>query len=180
MPLRLLIAAAALGVSGAIAAAEPASFSDLQGLTLQADWTEDMTFRPEKAPSPRNVRSPRQLTLVFGPGDAIKHKLFRVAGEQQRTENREMELGKTQTSAVGLVQWAFDKGNLVYIETMYTGARRLIVKIDKTDGKLTCSISAQVAREGNKPVMTLGLDNKTKLELIEVKATGGNCAVKKE
>ncbi len=47
MRTRCLIAAIALCVSGAIAAAEPVRFSDLEGTTLEASWTEALTFRPE-------------------------------------------------------------------------------------------------------------------------------------
>ena len=36
-----------------------------------------------------------------------------------------------------------------------------------------------VAREGNKPVLTLSLANDSKVELLDVKATGGECTISK-
>ena len=79
----------------------------------------------------------------------------------------------------GLSGWALEDGNLVYIETLYSGARRLVVSLDRQDGKLTCAISALVAREGDKPVLTLSLANDSKVELLDVKATGGDCTIGK-
>ena len=64
------------------------------------------------------------------------------------------------------------------VETLFSGARRLIVSLDRKDGKLTCAISVQVAREGNKPVLTISLANDDKVELLDVKATGGDCTIK--
>ena len=176
---RLLIAAAALVLTGQIAAAQPVSFADLQGMTLEANWIEDMTFRPVKEKTARSVRSPRQVTLNFGPDGAIKHHLIRAAGKHSRTEDRQMKIDKSQPSGIGFVRWAFEDGNLVYIETLYSGARRLIVKLDRKDGKMTCAISAQVAREGNKPALTLSLANDDKVELLDVKASGGECTITK-
>ena len=175
----ILAAIIAVALTPGLAAAEPAVFADLQGMTLEANWIEDMTVKPVQAPKARNFRSPRQITLTFGPGDAIKHQIIRVAGNQSRTENRQMQLDKTQPSGIGFVRWTFEDGNLVYIETMYSGARRLIVAISKKDDALTCAISAMVAREGKKPVLTLALDNVTKVELVDVKASGGSCRISK-
>ena len=124
-------------------------------MTLEANWTEDMKVKPVGAPKSRDFRSPRQITLVFGPGNAIKHRIIRVAGNQSRTENRQMELDATQPSGVGFVRWAFEDGNLVYIETMYSGARRLTIAIAKKDDALTCAISASVAREGGGVLLRL-------------------------
>lgn len=174
---RIVIAILALGMSGLVAAAEPVSFADLQGKTLEANWIEAMTYRPEKEKTPRNTTSPRQVTLNFGPDGAIKHQLIRVAGKHSRTENRQMTLGKSQPTGIGFVRWALEDGQLVYIETLYSGARRLMVRLDRKDGKLTCAISAMIAREGNKPVLTISLANTDKVELLEVKATGGDCSI---
>lgn len=174
---RLLAAAFCLASTGAFA--QPVSFTDLEGLTLEANWIEAMTFRPEKEKTPRKTTSPRQVTLAFGPNGAIQHKLVRVAGKNSRTENRQMVLGKSQPTGIGFVRWALEDGNLVYIETLYSGARRLVVSLDRRDGKLTCAISAMVAREGDKPVLTLSLANDSKVELLDVKATGGDCTVGK-
>jgi hypothetical protein len=175
---RLLLAAAfCLATTGAFA--QPINFADLEGLTLEANWIEAMTFRPEKEKTPRKTTSPRQVTLAFGPNGAIQHKLVRVAGKNSRTENRQMILGKSQPTGIGFVRWALEDGNLVYIETLYSGARRLIVSLNRQDGKLTCAISALVAREGDKPVLTLSLANDSKVELLDVKATGGDCTIGK-
>ena len=174
---RLLAAALCLASTGAFS--QPVSFTDLEGLTLEANWIEAMTFRPEKEKTPRKTTSPRQVTLAFGPNGAIQHKLVRVAGKNSRTENRQMILGKSQPTGIGFVRWALEDGNLVYIETLYSGARRLIVSLDRQDGKLTCAISALVAREGDKPVLTLSLANDSKVELLDVKATGGDCTIGK-
>jgi hypothetical protein len=174
---RLLAAAFCLASTGAFA--EPVSFADLEGLTLEANWIEAMTYRPEKEKTPRKTTSPRQVTLAFGPNSAIQHKLVRVAGKNSRTENRQMILGKSQPTGIGFVRWALEDGNLVYIETLYSGARRLVVSLDRQDGKLTCAISAMVAREGNKPVLTISLANDSKVELLDVKATGGDCTIGK-
>lgn len=174
---RLLAAAFCLASTGAFS--QPVSFTDLEGLTLEANWIEAMTFRPEKEKTPRKTTSPRQVTLAFGPNGAIQHKLVRVAGKNSRTENRQMILGKSQPTGIGFVRWALEDGNLVYIETLYSGARRLIVSLDRQDGKLTCAISALVAREGDKPVLTLSLANDSKVELLDVKATGGDCTIGK-
>ena len=148
-------------------------------MTLEANWIEALTFRLEKDKTARNTTSPRQVTLNFGPDGAIKHHLVRVAGKNSRTENRQMTIGKSQPTGIGFVRWAFEDGKLVYIETLFSGARRLMVSIDRTDGKLTCAISAMVAREGNKPVLTLSLANDSKVELLDVKATGGECTISK-
>lgn len=178
MRTRILTAALfCLATTGAIA--EPVRFADLQDLTIEANWIEDMTFRPLKEKTPRNVRSPRQVTLRFGPAGAIQHTLVRVAGKHSRTDNRQMTIDKQQPTGIGFVRWAFEDGNLVYIETLYSGARRLVVGLDRKDGKLTCAISIQVAREGNKPVLTISLANDEKVELLDVKATGGDCTIGK-
>lgn len=177
MRTHVLIAIAALCMTGAAAASEPVSFADLQGKTLEANWIENMTFRPEKEKKPRNTTSPRQVTLNFGPDGAIKHHLVRVAGKHSRTENRQMTIGKSQPTGIGFVRWALEDGKLVYIETLFSGARRLIVSLDRKDGKLTCAISAMVAREGDKPVLTISLANTDKVELLDVKATGGDCSI---
>jgi hypothetical protein len=174
---RIPIAFATLCLSGLVAAAEPVSFADLQGKTLEANWIEAMTYRPEKEKKPRNITSPRQVTLNFGPDGAITHKLIRAAGKHSRTENREMTLGKSQPTGIGFVRWALEDGQLVYIETLYSGARRLMVSLERKDGKLTCAISAMIAREGDKPVLTISLANTDKVELLEVKATGGDCSI---
>jgi hypothetical protein len=179
MRTRIPIAVIALCISGGVAASEPVAFADLQGLTLEANWIEAMTFRPEKEKTPRNTTSPRQVTLNFGPDGAIKHHLVRVAGKNSRTDTRQMTIGKSQPTGIGFVRWAFEDGQLVYVETLFSGARRLIVSLDRKDGKLTCAISAMVAREGNKPVLTLSLANDSKVELLEVKATGGECTIGK-
>jgi hypothetical protein len=175
-----LTSIAAVALTAGIAAAEAAVYADLQGMTLEANWIEDMTLKPVGAPKPRSFHSPRQITLVFGPGDAIKHQMIRTGGNQpSRTENRQMQIDKTQPSGMGVLRWTFEDGNLVYIETMFSGARRLIVALSKKDDALTCTISAAVAREGNKPVLTLGMDLVTKIELLDVKATGGSCRISK-
>jgi hypothetical protein len=179
MRTRIVIAFATLGLSASIAAAEPVAFADLEGLTLEANWIEAMTYRPEKEKTPRKTTSPRQVTLAFGPNGAIQHKLVRVAGKNSRTENRQMILGKSQPTGIGFVRWALEDGKLVYIETLYSGARRLVVSLDRQDGKLTCAISAMVAREGDKPVLTISLANDSKVELLDVKATGGDCTIGK-
>lgn len=176
---RIVIAIVALGMTGTVAASEPIAFADLQGMTLEANWIEALTFRLEKDKTARNTTSPRQVTLNFGPDGAIKHHLVRVAGKNSRTENRQMTIGKSQPTGIGFVRWAFEDGKLVYIETLFSGARRLMVSIERTDGKLTCAISAMVAREGNKPVLTLSLANDSKVELLDVKATGGECTISK-
>lgn len=178
MRISILIAATALCLTSA-AAAQPVSFPDLQGMTIEANWIEDLTFRPLKEKKPRNVRSPRQVTLNFGPDGTIQHKLVRVAGKHSRTDNRQMTIEKSQPTGLGFVRWAFEDGNLVYIETLYSGARRLVVGLDRKDGKLTCAISIQVAREGNKPVLTISLANDEKVELLDVKASGGDCTISK-
>jgi hypothetical protein len=90
-----------------------------------------------------------------------------------------MTIDRAQPSGIGFVRWAFEDGKLVYIETLFSGARRLIVSLDRKDGKLTCAIAAQVAREGNKPVLTIALDSSAKVELLDVKATGGDCTIRK-
>jgi hypothetical protein len=36
-----------------------------------------------------------------------------------------------------------------------------------------------VAREGDKPVLTISLANDSKVELLDVKATGGDCTIGK-
>ena len=77
------------------------------------------------------------------------------------------------------MRWALEDGKLVYIETLYSSARRLVVSLDQQNGKLTCAISALVARKGDKPVLTLSLANDSKVELLEVKATGGECTIGK-
>jgi hypothetical protein len=171
--------AALLCLAGTAAAAQPVAFADLQGMTIEANWIEDLTFRPLKEKKPRNVRSPRQVTLNFGPGGTIKHQLIRMAGKHSRTDNREMTIEKSQPTGLGFVRWAFEDGKLVYIETLLSGARRLTVSLDRKDGKLTCAISAQVAREGNKPVLTISLANDEKVELLDVKAHGGDCTISK-
>jgi hypothetical protein len=173
---RLLIALATLSLPG-LAAAEPVSVADLQGMTLEANWIENMMFRPEKEKTPRKTTSPRQVTLTFGADGAITHRMVRVAGKNSRTENRQMTIGRSQPTGIGFVRWALEDGKLVYIETLYSGARRLIVSLDKQDGKLTCAISAMVAREGDKPVLTLSLANDSKVELLDVKASGGDCSI---
>ena len=94
---RLFAAAFCLASTGAFA--QPVSFADLEGLTLEANWIEAMTYRPEKEKTPRKTTSPRQVTLAFGPNGAIQHKLVRVAGKNSRTENRQMILGKSQRPA---------------------------------------------------------------------------------
>lgn len=170
---------AALCLVSASAVAEPVSFADLQGMALEANWIEDLTYRPEKEKKPRKVTSPRQVTLSFGPDGAIKHQLIRVAGKHSHTDNRQMTIEKSQPTGLGFVRWAFEDGKLVYIETLYSGARRLIVSLDRKDGKLTCAISIQVAREGNKPVLTISLANKERIELLDVKASGGDCSITK-
>ena len=137
---RIVIAIVALGISGIVAASEPIAFTDLQGMTLEANWIEAMTFRLEKEKAARNTTSPRQVTLNFGPDGAITHHLVRVAGKNSRTENRQMTIGKSQPTGIGFVRWAFEDGKLVYIETLFSGARRLMVSIDRKDGKLTCAI----------------------------------------
>ncbi len=175
----ILIAIATLGLSGLAAAAEPVSFADLQGKTLEANWIEAMTFRPEKEKTPRKTTSPRQVTLSFGADGAITHRLVRVAGKHSRAENRQMTIGKSQPTGIGFVRWTLEDGKLVYIETLFSGARRLIVDLDRKDGKLSCAISAMVAREGNKPVLTISLANNDKVELLEVKASGGDCSIGK-
>lgn len=177
--MRILIAATALCLTSAAAKAQPVAFADLQGMTIEANWIEDLTFRPLKEKTPRNVRSPRQVTLNFGPGGTIQHKLVRVAGKHSRTDNRQMTIDKSQPTGIGFVRWAFEDGNLVYIETLFSGARRLVVGLDRKDGKLTCVISIQVAREGNKPVLTISLANDEKVELLDVKASGGDCTITK-
>jgi hypothetical protein len=174
-----LLIAAALCLASTNAIAEPVSFADLQGMTLEANWIEDLTFRPEKEKKPRKVTSPRQVTLSFGPEGAIKHQLIRVAGKHSRTDSRQMTIEKSQPTGLGFVRWAFEDGKLVYIETLYSGARRLIVSLDRKDGKLTCAISIQIAREGNKPVLTLSLANTDKVELLDAKASGGDCTITK-
>jgi hypothetical protein len=179
MRTRIVTAFATLGLSASIAAAEPVAFADLDGLTLEANWIEAMTYRPEKEKTPRKTTSPRQVTLSFGPNGAIQHKLVRVAGKNSRTENRQMILGKSQPTGIGFVRWALEDGKLVYIETLYSGARRLVVSLDRQDGKLTCAIAAMVAREGDKPVLTISLANDSKVELLDVKATGGDCTIAK-
>lgn len=177
MRTRSLIAAGLLCLAPAAAYAEPVSFAELEGLTIEANWIEDLTYRPLKDKTPRTVRSPRQVTLTLGAGGTIQHKLVRVAGKHSRTDNRQMTIGKQQPSGIGFVRWAFEDGKLVYIETLYSGARRLTVSLDRTDGKLTCAISAQVAREGNKPVLTISLANDEKVELLDVKVSGGDCTI---
>lgn len=179
MRTRIVIAFATLGLSATMAASEPVAFADLQGLTLEANWIEAMIYRPEKEKTPRKTTSPRQVTLSFGPDGAIKHHLVRVAGKHSRTEKREMTIGKSQPTGIGFVRWALEDGKLVYVETLYSGARRLMVSLDKQDGKITCAISAMVAREGDKPVLTISLANNSKVELLEVKATGGDCTIGK-
>ncbi|MFZ5690339.1 MAG: hypothetical protein ACOY5F_03710 [Pseudomonadota bacterium] len=169
--------AAVLCLIGAGAAAESVRFDELEGLTIEANWIEDLTFRPLKDKKPRTVRSPRQVTLNFGPGGAIQHKLIRTAGPHSRTDNRQMTIDRQQPSGLGFVRWAFEDGRLVYIETLLSGARRLTVSLDRKDGKLTCAISAQVAREGNKPVLTISLAIAEKVELLDVKVSGGDCTV---
>jgi hypothetical protein len=169
--------AALLCIAGTAAAAQPVGFTDLQGMTIEANWIEDLSFRPLNVKKPRNVRSPRQVTLSFGPDGAIAHKLVRTAGPHSRTDNRQMTIEKSQPSGLGFVRWAFEDGKLVYIETLLSGARRLIVSLDRKDGKLSCAISAQVAREGNKPVLTISLANDEKVELLDVKAHGGDCTI---
>jgi hypothetical protein len=176
-PMRITIAAMVLCIAGGVAAADPVAFADLQGKTLEANWIEDLTYRPEKEKKARKVASPRQVTLSFGPDGAIKHQLIRVAGKHSRTDSRQMTIEKSQPTGIGFVRWTFEGGKLIYIETLYSGARRLIVSLDRKDGKLTCAISAAVAREGNKPVWTISLANNDKVELIDVKAAGGDCTI---
>lgn len=175
-----LAAGLAAGLASNPAAAEPATLADLQGLTLAANWIEDQTFRTESNQKPRTSRSPRQITLSFGPGDAIGHTIVRNAGGKTSTENRQMQIGKTQMTGFGFVGWSFEDGKLVYVETLFSGARRLTISIDKAGGKLGCTIAAGVAREGNNPVLAPSIVRKgEKVELIEVKSTGGDCTIGK-
>ncbi len=115
--------------------------------------------------------------MQFGPDGAIKHQLIRQAAAKSRTDNRDMQIDKAQPSGIGMVRWAFEDGKLVYIETLFSGARRLIVSLDKNGDAITCTIAAMVAREGNKLVLTIALDSAAKIELLDVKATGDACKI---
>ena len=173
----LAVLMAALLLAPHAGAAEPAAFADLQGRTLEASWAEDMTWRRVGDSDFRLIRSPRQLTLVFGPGDAIKHQLVRISGERSRTENRQMQLNRTQPTGVGQVHWGFEDGALVYVETMFSGARRLVVAISKESNALSCTIAVTVAREDSQPIVGLGLDNVSKIEIAKAEAANSECRI---
>ena len=172
--------AATFAVPVSQAVAQSVSFADLHSLTIEASWVERFKWRYVGQEKLTETPSPRTLQLTIAPDGQITHSITRMAGGSTLTTDGEGPLGKVTSRGKFTHRWTFDDGQLVYIETLIAGARRLIISFKKNGDTWSCSLSAGLAREqGQGKIISIHLATGKPTEMTDISMQRGECKVGK-
>ena len=179
--LAMSLVAMSLGLPTPPAVAQSTSFADLHGLTVEASWVERFKWRYVGQEKLTETPSPRTLTMTIAPDGTITHSITRMAGGNTLTTDGEGPLGKVTSRGKFTHRWTFDDGQLIYVETLIAGARRLIISAKKNGNTWSCTLSVGLAREqGKGKVISIHLGTGKPTEMTDISVQDGECKVGKK
>ena len=184
-------AAPALLAAIATMAAAPArgqdvTFSDLDGLVIEADIVRDQVVRREgwEFVTENTVR----WKVVIGPGDAIENTVSQTSqtsrgDHKSRPMTNSYILGaarEVKTQGGGTGAWEFADGTLSFTRTFKQGGYRASFAFARGAGGLTCTVSDTFGREdGRGAIVMESVIDGSEVTIIRSKLLSTNCRVVK-
>lgn len=161
------------------------SFADLQGAVIESRIVDQNRVRHEGVIRHNSVHVDHKITI--GPGDTITHAIRRTAVAPDGrilgggTGGGSFELGKPKKMRLGNAVWIFLDGQLTFLGTVESGARRLTWSFKRSNGGLACSVvAAPWAREqGAGDLRTDAIGRPGKIEILESKVISSTCRIGK-
>ena len=186
--LRITAAArlAALAIAGLTTLLAPAraqvSSADLVGHSIKLEWTNTVVFRREDGsewPREGTVR----MTLYIGTQNHVFERTARQATNCGKRCARGGAASDSHENVAGLGEmaghgrWTFERGALVKMIQLPSGARRIVIDFTGSGGAPACSVSLQdLHRAGESKIVGTNLLG-AKLEEISHTISGESCEV---
>jgi hypothetical protein len=172
--------------TAAPAAAEPVTWADLEGATVEAEQTRNQVVRRQRE---LKFRLDDQMKVIVEPDNVINFS-FRTTAHTPQGSRKLPPLGGMFTLdqqrpigsyGGGKALWTFKDGSLEFIRTFLSGALRIIFAFERgADGNLTCNSTFAFAREDGSGEIRMLAVNGEEQTLVRAELVSSQCKVSKK